>query len=405
MKSVPSQQRPYAPSSMPTTTSPVMSATRQVHLSGWVFLPLRLFLGITFVYAGIQKLTDPQFFHHSTPGYIGNQIIAFAHDSPIRDLLMHVALPHAVFFGFLIAFGEIAIGLGTLVGLLARPAAFFGLVLSLTFFLSASWHVYPYFYGADIVFVFAWLTLLLHGPRHTGLPVADTWLAKILFPADTASGLNTFATIGRTLLIGSPGITLPEPSDPDAESTIPLKSSTRKNRYRAATHRKAQNRRSFLLGVLSGGAGVAVLGVIGLLMRGPGQSEGSGSTAPPTDSAPTPIATSAPGTAGTTGGGVIAQASSLPKNSATTFTIPSTGDPGVVIHLSNDQFVAYDAICTHAGCQVDYDATSQQLICPCHGATYDPTHDAAVLSGPTQTPLTKVAIHVDGTTGAITLQS
>lgn len=408
MKSVQSQQRPYTSSSKHTTkhtTNPLaIPATRRVHLSSWVFLPLRLFLGITFVYAGIQKFTDPQFFHRSTPGYIGNLIIAFAHNSPIRALLIHVALPHAVFFGFLIAFGEIAIGLGTLVGLLARPAAFFGLLLSLTFFFSASWHVYPYFYGSDIVFVFAWLTLLLHGPRYTGLPIADTWLAETLFPANTASGLDTIATIGRTLLIGSPGIELPEPSEPDAGPTASLKSPAHGNRYRIVVHRKAQNRRSFLLGVLSGGAGVVALGVIGLLMRGPGQGEDKGNAAPPTDSASTPIATSAPGTAGTTGG-AIAQASSLLRNNATTFTIPSTGDPGVLIHLSNDQFVAYDATCTHAGCQVDFDATSQQLICPCHGATFDPAHNAAVLAGPTQTPLTKVAIHVDGATGAITLQS
>jgi thiosulfate dehydrogenase [quinone] large subunit len=406
MRPTQSQQRPYTSSSMHTTNPPAPPATKQVHFSGWVFLPLRLFLGITFVYAGIQKLTDPQFFHRSTPGYIGNQIIAFAHNSPIRALLIHVALPHAVLFGFLIAFGEIAIGLGTLVGLLARPAAFFGLLLSLIFFLSASWHVYPYFYGADIVFVFAWLTLLLHGPRYTGLPVADSWLAETLFPADTVSSSDTIATIGRTLLIGSPSVALAEPSTPDTEQpATSFKSFTHGHRYRAATYRKTQNRRSFILGVLTGGAGVVALGFIGLLMRGTGQSADSSSSTATADSPPTPLATGAPGTTGTTSGGVIAQANSLPKNSATTFTIPSTGDPGVLIHLSNNQFVAYDATCTHAGCQVDYDPGSQQLICPCHGATYDPAHNAAVLAGPTQTPLTKVAIHIDGTTGAITLQS
>src|SRR2546421_8742356 len=63
-------------------------------LAGWVLLPMRLFLGITFVYAGIQKLTDPQFFHRSTPGYIGNQIMAFAHGSPLQYFLTHIALPH-----------------------------------------------------------------------------------------------------------------------------------------------------------------------------------------------------------------------------------------------------------------------------------------------------------------------
>src|SRR5205085_5556252 len=109
------------------------------------------FLGITFVYAGIQKLTGPQFFNRSAIGYIGKQIIAFANGSPIHDFLIKVVVPHATFFGSVVALGEIAIGLGTLLGFLLRPASFFGLLLSLMFFLSASCHVYPYFYGADIV--------------------------------------------------------------------------------------------------------------------------------------------------------------------------------------------------------------------------------------------------------------
>ena len=148
-------------------------------VSGRVLAPLRLFLGMTFLYAGIQKLTDPQFFNPHAAGYIGRQILAFAHGSPIKGVLLSVVLPHATFYGGLIAYGEIAIGLGTLVGFLARPAAAFGLLLSLVFFLSASWNVHPYFYGADIVFVFAWLTLGLQ--PHAGLPNLDArvaaWLA------------------------------------------------------------------------------------------------------------------------------------------------------------------------------------------------------------------------------------
>ena len=132
---------------------------KELRFSERILLPLRLFLGITFLYAGIQKLTDPQFFNPSATGFIGKEIMAFAHGSPIHNVLLHVALPHAVFFGALIALGEIAIGIGTLLGFLFRPAAFFGMLLSLMFFLSASWHVFPYFYGADIVF-------FSHGPRY-----------------------------------------------------------------------------------------------------------------------------------------------------------------------------------------------------------------------------------------------
>src|SRR5439155_12729327 len=132
----------------------------------------------TFLYAGIQKLTDPQFFNPSATGFIGRQIMAFAHGSPIQNVLLHVALPHAVFAGAIIAVGEMAIGIGTLLGFLFRPAAFFGILLSLLFFLSASWHVYPYFYGADIVFFFAWTPLLLAGPLGSGLPSIDAVLVR-----------------------------------------------------------------------------------------------------------------------------------------------------------------------------------------------------------------------------------
>lgn len=104
----------------------------------WMLAPLRLFLGATFDYAGFQKLTDPQYFTAAAPRFIGRQIQVLARGSPIGGLLPHVALPHAAVFGALIARGETAIGLGTLAGLLAWPAALFGGLLSLIFFLSAS---------------------------------------------------------------------------------------------------------------------------------------------------------------------------------------------------------------------------------------------------------------------------
>jgi thiosulfate dehydrogenase [quinone] large subunit len=101
--------------------------------------------------------------------------------------------------------------------------------------------------------------------------------------------------------------------------------------------------------------------------------------------------------------GVIARINSIPTNSSVNFTLSSNGDPGILIHLSNGQFVAFDATCTHAGCPVDYDPSSRELICPCHGAAFDPAKAAAVLNGPAQTPLTSVPIKVDQSAGTISL--
>jgi thiosulfate dehydrogenase [quinone] large subunit len=370
---------------------------------GWTLLPMRLFLGITFAYAGIQKLTDPQFFDPSAPSSIGHQLVAFAHGSPLHDLLIQVAAPHAVLFGYAIAFGEIAIGLGTLFGLLFRPAAFFGLILSLVFFLSASWLVTPYFYGADIVFAFCWLIMLLHGPVATGYPTLDAWLMTRLIPprrgkpAATARGLpgqtTGWVSFVRTLLIGSPY---------RSQAVMPVGEGYVMSDVRPPVRqRKREARRNFLLGAITGVSGAVGLGIIGFIINARLSNGKSTATQSTTQNANRPTAS---GTSTATSS-IIAQVSAIAKNESATFTIPSTGHHGILIHLPNDQFVAYDATCTHAGCPVNYDPAGQHLVCPCHGATYDPAQQAVVLSGPTKFPLAAVPIGVDNATGTIRLRS
>lgn len=55
---------------------------------------------------------------------------------------------------------------------------------------------------------------------------------------------------------------------------------------------------------------------------------------------------------------------------------------------------ALDSTCTHLGCRVSWDATAQQLICPCHGGTYDRTGE--VTGGPPPRALTTLATKVEG---------
>src|SRR5581483_4797845 len=129
---------------------------------GRALLPLRAFLGFTFCFAGLQKLANPGFFDASDPASIQAQLAAAARRSPIHALvspLVHVAVP----LGIVIAFGELAVGVGTLLGFRAKAAAAGGLALSLMLFLTVSFHTSPYYTGADIVFAFAWTPLLLAG--------------------------------------------------------------------------------------------------------------------------------------------------------------------------------------------------------------------------------------------------
>lgn len=125
-------------------------------------LPLRIFLGVTFVYAALDKLTDSAFFHASGPGSIGEQMTA-VRDSAAIPGLVDLALKSPSGFGYAIAFGELAVGIGTLLGLWSRLAALGGVLISLSLWLTVSWQVSPYYLGNDLIYLMAWLPLLLGG--------------------------------------------------------------------------------------------------------------------------------------------------------------------------------------------------------------------------------------------------
>jgi thiosulfate dehydrogenase [quinone] large subunit len=133
-------------------------------------------MGATFLYAGMQHLTDPSYFDPSKPGYIGHLVTQYAVGSPIHDFLMRIVAPNAVIFGYMVAVGESLIGIAVLFGFLYKIAAVAGLLLNFTFFLSATWNAFPFYFGSDIVFVLCWLTLLLTGPQQ-GLSI-DSAIAK-----------------------------------------------------------------------------------------------------------------------------------------------------------------------------------------------------------------------------------
>ena len=57
--------------------------------------------------------------------------------------------------------------------------------------------------------------------------------------------------------------------------------------------------------------------------------------------------------------------------------------------------VAYTAICTHSGCEVDQWLSDQQLLyCPCHDSKFDPKDGAKVVDGPAPRVLAALALSV-----------
>ncbi|MFJ7151909.1 DoxX family protein [Streptomyces sp. NPDC100445] len=137
----------------------------------YALLPLRVFLGVTFIYAGLNKLTDSAFFHATGAGSIG-ETLRSARGSAAVPALIDLALKSPVGFGYAIALGELAVGIGTLVGLFGRLAALGGALISLSLWLTVSWATTPYYYGNDLAYLMAWLPLVLAGAPHLSLDAA-----------------------------------------------------------------------------------------------------------------------------------------------------------------------------------------------------------------------------------------
>ncbi|HEY4396109.1 MAG TPA: Rieske (2Fe-2S) protein [Acidimicrobiia bacterium] len=63
---------------------------------------------------------------------------------------------------------------------------------------------------------------------------------------------------------------------------------------------------------------------------------------------------------------------------------------------SPDGFIAYSKVCTHAGCPVGlYQASTHQLLCPCHQSAFDVLNGAEPVIGPAARALPQLPIEID----------
>ncbi len=115
---------------------------------------------------------------------------------------------------------------------------------------------------------------------------------------------------------------------------------------------------------------------------------------------PTPRPTPTPTPPGHTG--TVIGYTNQATNSAKSFTNPADGNGGLLVHLGNGNFVACERACTHVGVPVNYDAGSGKLVCPAHGAIFDPLNGFSYVpgsgpSGLSPLPQASIRINNDGT--------
>ena len=149
--------------------------------AGLFWPPIRLYLGFSWLEAGYHKFADG--------GWIdgGSSLLAYweraaaipeegrpaiSYDWYRAFIQMLIDNGAESWMGYVITFGEMAVGIGLLIGLLTGFAAFFGAVMNMSFLLAGSASTNPVLFTMAIGLMLAWKVAGYYG--------VDRWLLPML---------------------------------------------------------------------------------------------------------------------------------------------------------------------------------------------------------------------------------
>ncbi len=157
--------------------------------AGLVWLPIRIFVGFEFAVAGWHKLSGPGWTNGGSAllGYWENAVkVPTQGSAPItfdwyRSFLQFLIDTHSQgWFAWLITLGELAVGIGLLVGALVGIAAFFGVVMSMSYLLAGSTSVNPIMFALAVGLILGWRVAGYYGLDRYLLPrLGVPWRATV----------------------------------------------------------------------------------------------------------------------------------------------------------------------------------------------------------------------------------
>jgi len=132
--------------------------------SAWIWLIVRLYLGYTWFTAGLGKLGSEAWTGSQAGaairGFVGGALAKAESGADVTGwyaaFLENFVLPQATLFSYLVVFGELAVGLGLIVGLLTGIAAFFGALMNVSFLFAGTLSSNPLLFILATWLVLAW---------------------------------------------------------------------------------------------------------------------------------------------------------------------------------------------------------------------------------------------------------
>jgi thiosulfate dehydrogenase [quinone] large subunit len=161
--------------------------------AAWIWLIVRLYVGWAWLEAGWHKLQDPAWmetgqallgFWQRALGTLPNGKPVITYDWYHDFIQFLVDSGSYTWFAKVIVFGELAIGLGLIVGALVGVAAFFGALLNMSFLLAGSVSTNPVLFALAVLLMLAWKNAGYLGIDRYLLPALGTpWRQQALEPA------------------------------------------------------------------------------------------------------------------------------------------------------------------------------------------------------------------------------
>ncbi len=173
--------------------------------AGLFWLPIRIFCGFEWAVAGWDKLTGTGWTDGgaSLLGYWQGAVkVPATGSAPItfdwyRSFLQVLIDNHAQgWFAWLIVIGELAVGIALLTGALVGIAAFFGIVMNMSYLLAGSTSVNPIMFALAIGLILGWRVAGYYGVDRYLLPrLGVPWRAKVATPNRDPGATNHVPTL------------------------------------------------------------------------------------------------------------------------------------------------------------------------------------------------------------------
>jgi thiosulfate dehydrogenase [quinone] large subunit len=174
---------------------PIARALFSSTSAAWFWLLVRLYVGYEWLEAGLHKVVDPRWMGDGSAllGYWTNAVkvpaapakAAITYDWFRSFLQVLIDSGSHPLFAKLIVYGEIAVGLGLIVGAFVGVAAFFGALMNMNFMLAGSASTNPVLFFLAVGLMLGWKVAGYYGLDRVLLPLVGTpWHGVV--PAATA---------------------------------------------------------------------------------------------------------------------------------------------------------------------------------------------------------------------------